>query len=115
MGLLAVGLSTGCDANRAASAGAVAVTSATLARPADAKLAEQYERSCATCHATPGSGAPLRADRKAWSAIETTGDEAMLSSVRRGKGAMPPMGLCPDCSDDELRRLIDFLRGTGPA
>jgi cytochrome c5 len=37
------------------------------------------------------------------------GRDALLASVQAGLNGMPARGLCPDCSDEELRRLIDFL------
>lgn len=83
------------------------------ARPADPALAARYERACKTCHATPGSGAPMVGDRAAWTARQAGGAASMLANVRAGMGAMPPMGWCPDCSDDDLRALIEFLRTGG--
>lgn len=83
------------------------------ARPADAALAARYERACKACHATPGSGAPLVGDRAAWAPREAGGTAPMLANVRSGMGTMPPMGWCPDCTDDDLRALIDFLRSGG--
>jgi len=32
-----------------------------------------------------------------------------LASVRKGRGAMPPGGLCPECSDDDYQRIIAFM------
>ncbi len=77
--------------------------------PADAALAARYDRSCALCHARAGSGAPLVADAAAWAPRLARGDAALLASVTQGRGGMPPRGLCPDCSDDDLRALIHFL------
>lgn len=82
-------------------------------RPADARLAALYERSCATCHARTGTGAPLAGDPAAWAPRVTKGRAALLQSAQQGLNAMPPMGLCPDCSADDLSALIDFM--TQPA
>lgn len=82
-------------------------------RPADAKLAALYERSCASCHARVGAGAPLAGDQAAWAPRLAKGKAALLQSAQQGLNAMPPMGLCPDCSADDLSALIDFM--TQPA
>ncbi len=82
-------------------------------RPADARLAALYERSCATCHARVGAGAPLAGDQAAWAPRLAKGKGALLQSAQQGLNAMPPMGLCPDCSADDLSALIDFM--TQPA
>jgi cytochrome c5 len=78
-------------------------------RPADADLTERYERSCQLCHAQPGSGAPLVGDTAAWAPRVQRGEAAMLASVMQGMGTMPPRGLCPDCSNTDLQRLIAFM------
>jgi cytochrome c5 len=79
-------------------------------RPADADLAERYERSCQLCHAQRGSGAPLVGDAEAWAPRARRGEAALLASVVQGLGTMPPRGLCPDCSNTDLQRLIVFLQ-----
>lgn len=78
-------------------------------RPADARLAAQYERSCLLCHARPESGAPLTGHAAAWAPRLARGMDALLASSRQGLGAMPAMGLCADCSDADLRALIEFM------
>lgn len=83
-------------------------------RPADTRLSEKYERACMTCHIDPASGAPRTHDRAAWSQRASLGREALVTSVQQGRNAMPPMGLCPDCSRDDLGALIDFMRGVTP-
>jgi cytochrome c5 len=80
-------------------------------RPADPRLAEKYERSCMTCHITAASGAPRTHDALAWSRRATTDRDALILSVQKGLNAMPPMGLCPDCSREDFGALIDFMRG----
>ncbi len=83
-------------------------------RPAEAGLAEKYERSCMTCHIDAASGAPRTRDTLAWSRRAVTERGALILSVQKGFNAMPPMGLCPDCSREDLGALIDFMRGVQP-
>lgn len=80
-------------------------------RPANANLSEKYERACMTCHIDAASGAPRTHDLAAWRQRASAGRDALITSVQQGRNAMPPMGLCPDCSRDELGALIDFMRG----
>jgi cytochrome c5 len=80
------------------------------ARPADPAMAALYERACKNCHAVPGTGAPVVSDKAAWAARESGGIERLVGNVRAGMGTMPPMGWCPECSDEDLRRLIGFLQ-----
>ncbi|WP_374568284.1 cytochrome c5 family protein [Ideonella sp.] len=91
-----------------------ATTSASVAASAplaDMRLAGLYDRACASCHEVTGTGAPQHGDRQAWAPREAAGVPALVASVRQGKGAMPPMGWCPECSDDDLTTLIAHLRG----
>jgi len=78
-------------------------------RPADARLAAVYERACYLCHARAGSGAPLVGDVAAWAPRLAKGQAALVEQVKQGLGGMPPRGLCPDCSDDDLAALIAFM------
>lgn len=78
--------------------------------PEDPVLAEKYARSCMTCHGDPMNGAPLSGDVKAWAKrLEWRGKEGLLQSTLNGFGAMPPLGLCPDCSVEDFKKLIAFL------
>jgi cytochrome c5 len=76
----------------------------------DARQAAIYERACTHCHDVATSGAPQRGDGAAWSARTGAGLPALVASVRAGKGTMPPMGWCPECSDEDLAALIAHLQ-----
>lgn len=69
----------------------------------------KYQSSCFACHGTGAAGAPKTGDTKAWASRIAQGKEAMLTSVKKGKGAMPPGGLCADCSDEEHVALIEYM------
>lgn len=75
----------------------------------DARLLGLYERACANCHDAPSSGAPQRGDAAAWASRAAAGAPALMASVRQGKGTMPPMGWCPECTDEDLARLVSYL------
>lgn len=85
-----------------------------LASPPEARLLAVYDRACATCHEAAGSGAPRRGDAAAWAQRAQAGPRALVASVRQGKGAMPPMGWCPECSDADFGVLVDYLRTVKP-
>lgn len=79
-------------------------------RPAGPALAAIYERSCVSCHALVDAQAPLAGHRAAWAPrVAEKGLDGLVMSVRHGVGAMPPSGLCADCTDAEYRALITFM------
>jgi cytochrome c5 len=107
--LLACALLALAGCGRQAEVPAAAASQAMAAPLTDARLAAVYERACMSCHEAAGSGAPLRGDRAAWAPREAAGLGALVGSVRQGKGTMPPMGWCPECSDEDFAVLISHL------
>ena len=71
----------------------------------------QYQSSCFACHSTGAAGAPKAGDTEAWEPRFKIGINGLISSVRQGKGAMPPGGLCADCTDGDLQTLIEYMSG----
>lgn len=87
-------------------AAAAAMSTGALANDAMAK----FSKSCNVCHASgaagaPKVGAPEWADRQA----AAGGIDGLVASVVNGKGAMPPKGLCYDCSNDEYKAMIEHM------
>jgi len=74
-----------------------------------ATVEERYASACANCHASGIEGAPRKGDAAAWAPRLRQGDATLLAHVRNGMRAMPPRGLCNDCSDAEYRALITFM------
>ena len=72
---------------------------------------EVYKSVCSACHAAGVAGAPAFANNGAWSARVGKGYEALLSSVVKGKGAMPARGgAAPDDVNElELGRSVVYL------
>jgi len=70
---------------------------------------EIYNGSCMACHATGAAGAPKLGDAAVWAPRIATGIDAMLAVAIKGKGAMPPKGLCMACSDEELKGAIEYM------
>lgn len=89
-------------------AAAPAAEAAAPAEPAVARSGEDvYNTKCLACHATGAAGAPKIGDAAAWAPRIAAGN--LLSHAISGLNAMPPRGLCMDCSDDELQAAIDFM------
>jgi cytochrome c5 len=86
----------------AATAGALADEPAKTPRTADAIL-NQY---CNVCHLTGWNGAPLSGAANDWQSRLTTGFDSMFKNAKQGINAMPPMGTCQDCTDEELQAAI---------
>ncbi len=85
---------------------------ARTAVPADSKLAAKYERSCRTCHSAIDAAAPLTGHKEAWAARSSErGQAGLLAQTKSGFNAMPAMGLCNDCSDEDLSAMIEFMSG----
>ncbi len=69
----------------------------------------KYSMYCIACHGTGAAGAPKTGDKEAWAPRLEVGIDALVASAKKGKNAMPPMGLCNDCSDAELKEIIEFM------
>ena len=87
---------------------AAAVAAIAMSAAAEPNM-DKYNRSCAVCHAAGVAGAPKAFDPEAWAPRLEKGEEALLTSVKNGLNAMPPMGMCFDCTDDEYKELITYM------
>ncbi|MEM6579987.1 MAG: c-type cytochrome [Pseudomonadota bacterium] len=69
----------------------------------------KYDKSCKVCHASGAAGAPKTGDAAAWKPLMNKGMPKLVSSVNNGLNAMPPKGMCFDCSDADYAALIKFM------
>lgn len=78
---------------------------------ADRSVDELYPRTCGVCHVAGVGGAPKAHDEAAWKprAEAKGGVDGLLTSVHNGLNAMPPKGMCMDCTDTEYKALIEFM------
>lgn len=77
---------------------------------ADRSVEELYPRSCGVCHAAAVGGAPKTGDTAAWQArLDSKGMEGLIKTVHTGLNAMPPKGMCMDCTDAEYEALIEYM------
>lgn len=109
-----VTLFAGCG-DTATQPGTADVARAETLRPQDPQLAERYERSCMTCHAARGSGAPLAGFAPQWAPRLDKGMDELVRNTYDGFNAMPARGLCNDCTPDDLRALIRFMSSGAPS
>ena len=70
---------------------------------------DKYNKSCGVCHANGTANAPKTGDAAAWEPRMAKGMDALVQSVTNGLNAMPPKGMCFDCTDDEYKALIEYM------
>ena len=69
----------------------------------------KYDKSCKVCHAAGAAGAPKTGDAEAWAPRMAKGMDALVVSVNKGLNAMPPKGMCFDCTDADYTALIQYM------
>ena len=80
--------------------------------PREMKTGEEvYKTVCSSCHATGAAGAPKFGDTAAWAPRIAKGYDALMTSVLKGKNAMPARGGSSpdDVSDYELGRAVVYM------
>jgi len=95
-------------------AAAVTTAAAPAAAPAAVAAASGealYKQACVACHAAGVANAPKLGDKAAWAPRLKTGLDAMVGSVIKGKGAMPPKGGTA-ASDAEIRAAVEYMAST---
>ena len=70
---------------------------------------DKYAKSCGVCHANGAANAPKTGDAAAWEPRMAKGMDALVQSVETGLNAMPPKGMCFDCSADDYKALIEYM------
>lgn len=68
-----------------------------------------YAKACAACHNGQLPMAPKRGDKAAWVPRLAKGTDALVQSVTNGLNAMPPRGLCMDCSAEDYQAVIKLM------
>lgn len=70
-----------------------------------------YSTYCFACHGTGANNAPVLGNIEHWAPRIAKGIDALYESAINGfnNGAMPPKGLCADCSDDEVKATVDHI------
>lgn len=89
----------------------VAVVEAPAAPAAPRSADAVYNENCAACHASGIAGAPKVGDKAAWSARIAQGGDKLLEHAIKGLNAMPARGGCSDCSDEDIKKVVDYIVG----
>lgn len=84
----------------------LAATETSVAAPRGEKV---YDRTCVVCHDTGLSGAPRLGNRGEWVQRIGAGIDALVSSVKNGKGQMPPKGGNDKFTEEELRAAVEYM------
>lgn len=80
-----------------------------VAAGASASVEDKYNQSCTFCHGTGAAGAPKTGDKAAWEPRMAKGMDTLVKHARDGFNAMPPKGMCNDCTDEDFRALIEYM------
>ena len=70
---------------------------------------EIYDAACTTCHAIGLAGAPLFGNKVIWGERANKDLAVLVETVTNGLGGMPPMGMCMDCSQEELTNSVQYM------
>ena len=104
-----------CKSYRVAVAGSMTLLfSATMISHASAadmsNIAVTYNNSCAACHDSGALNAIKKGDDAKWQQlIEKKTMPTLIHSVKGGMTQMPAGGLCDHCTEDDYRRLIEYM------
>ena len=68
-----------------------------------------YDKVCVACHQVSVAGSPKLGDKEAWAPRVKQGTDALVQSVIKGKGAMPPKAGNPALTEAEIRATVEFM------
>jgi cytochrome c5 len=91
--------------------GLVAITNSAMAAESDDfDVAQVYQARCFACHGTGAAQAPLLGDVIEWEVRMEKGLDTVVQNAIDGlNGLMPPRGLCAECSDDDLKAIVEYI------
>lgn len=70
-----------------------------------------YEQYCIVCHRDGLAGAPKFENEADWKPrLAGKNIEEILTIVKNGLNAMPPKGTCGECSDEDLKAAIQYMK-----
>ena len=79
------------------------------AEPAGLSLEQLYNQACAACHMSGVLNAPKLGDKAGWESRIAKGVDQLYASAINGIGVMPPKGGRVDFSDDDIRKIVDYM------
>ncbi len=79
--------------------------------PLSAERQALYMQSCHLCHRNDVPGIPRAGDPQDWEKRKQQGLDVLVRHAIRGNQGMPPMGLCQDCTQEDMRALVAYMAG----
>ncbi len=70
---------------------------------------QHYEQVCHICHEAGLAGAPKFGDKADWAPRIAEGMDTMVKRAIEGYKAMPPKGTCTSCSDEDIKKTIEYM------
>lgn len=80
-----------------------------LVAAAKEKSVEEVYQACAVCHGSGVLNAPKLGDKVGWEPRLAKGVEQLYANAINGVGTMPPKGGRLDFSDEDIRRVVDYM------
>ncbi|MFT6989172.1 MAG: cytochrome c5 [Paraglaciecola sp.] len=71
--------------------------------------ADIYAKACVACHSVGVLNAPKLNDAADWAPRMAQGFDTVWKHAIEGIGAMPAMGTCGDCSNDDIKAAIEHM------
>lgn len=96
-----------CVAGQECGEGGAAMAAVSSGEPRSAD--EVYSAACAACHDTGAAGAPTLGDASAWAPRIEKGQETLVDHAINGFNAMPAMGACGTCSEEEVASAVEHI------
>ena len=72
-----------------------------------------YNDYCHICHGTGMSDVPQFGDVAHWKSRSEKGMDVLYNAALYGVNAMPPMGLCDECSEQQIMDAVDYMVTSG--
>ncbi len=69
----------------------------------------RYEETCHICHGAGLAGAPKFKDKADWAPRIADGMDLLVKRAIEGYKAMPPKGSCSTCSDEEIKKAVEYM------
>ena len=79
--------------------------------PLSARLQDTYMRTCNNCHRNDVPGIPRAGDAADWQPRAALGLDVLTQRAMYGYKGMPPMGLCHECEESDIRALVAYMAG----
>ena len=70
---------------------------------------EIYGSACQTCHGIGLAGAPMFGEKISWGDRANKDLDKLVETVTNGLNGMPPMGMCMDCTQEELTNSVQYM------